>query len=207
MPSSNWTPNPSPANPSPLPTCAHRYDWLILQSTVTLGYLGFIAYSTNFILRTYVYALPRTTSSAFGPIPAAGFATFGALAARFFLEQAPLSYYLYAFFPAFFWSDVLRDLSAFRQLGQSARSRSGGVLMVQAGLVVGALQLLVRGYQRREVFAGLMVLIGVGWPVLGMDRSFIQANGKLVVGWVAACGVLGVFPVLPVEKGENLAVM
>lgn len=184
-----------------------RYDWLILQSIVTLGYLGFIAYSTNFILRTHVYALPPTTSSALGPIPAAGFATFGALATRFFFERAPPSYYLYAFFPAFFWSAVLRDLSAFGRLYQSARARSPVELVGQAGLVVGALQLLVRGYQRREVFAGAVGLMGVLWPAFGMDSEFRRANSKLVGSWVLSCGVLGVFPLLPVEKGESLVVM
>ncbi len=184
-----------------------RYDWLILQSIVTLGYLGFIAYSTNFILRTYVYSLPPTTSSVFSPIPAAGFATFVTLATRFFLEHAPPSYYLYAVFPAFFWSSVLRDLSAFRKLYRSAKARSAGGLVVQAGLVVGVLQLLVRGYQRREVFAAALGLMGALWPAFGMGGEFQRANGRLVVGWILSCGVLGVFPMLPVEKGESLPVM
>jgi len=77
----------------------------------------------------------------------------------------------------------------------------------QAGLVVGALQLLVRGYQRREVFAGLLALMGTLWPLVGMSEDFRRANVKLVVSWVLACGVLSVFPALPVEKGESLPVM
>lgn len=78
----------------------------------------------------------------------------------------------------------------------------GGLLAV-----VGSLQTMVWGYSVRQVFAVLLLGMGVGWPVLGMKRAFVEREWKLVGSWTVSCVILAVFPLLPVEKGESIITM
>lgn len=73
--------------------------------------------------------------------------------------------------------------------------------------VVGSLQTMVWGYSVRQVFAVLLVGMGLVWPIVGTESAFLRREKKLVAAWSGACVVLAVFPLLPVEKGESIAVM
>lgn len=83
-----------------------RYDWLFLRVLVTLGYLGWIAFAVTTIIDMHVlHGETRTsrtfaTSSIFGTVSAALFSYL-------FIRKAPLTYYVYATFPALFWEEVV----------------------------------------------------------------------------------------------------
>ena len=82
------------------------YDWLFLRALVTLGYLGWMAFAAATVIDMHVLqgktGPSRTilTSGAFGAIAAA---TLSSL----FLRHAPVTYYVYAAFPLYFWEEVL----------------------------------------------------------------------------------------------------
>lgn len=181
----------------------------MLRSIVTLGYLGFMAYSVDFVLRKHVYtSQPSNSRSNTVLVPALAVTAFAILSFRFFVERSSPSYYLYALFPCFFWGKVLRDPWPFARLVRDAQAGTtspkllGGLLAV-----LGALQAMVFGYSVRQVFAALLLGMGVAWPLLGMGRSFAEKHWKLVGAWTASCIVLAVFPLLPVEKGESIITM
>lgn len=177
-----------------------RYDWFVLRTIVTVGYVGFMLYSTSFILRTHVFP-SATTPSLFGP--ALVLAAFTALATRFVIERAPLTYYLYAAFPSFFWGSILADPSPLLAL----LARTTPRLVAATALVALTLELMVYGYFRREVFAAIILGMGLVWPLVGTGRLFREGNRALLRVWAGACFVLAVFPLLPVEKGESLPVV
>ncbi|ORY72728.1 Phosphatidylinositolglycan class N-domain-containing protein [Leucosporidium creatinivorum] len=186
------------------------YDWLILRTIVTLGYLGFILYNTSFLLRRHVYpsAPLRRQSTPNVIAPLLGVFAFTLLSTKFMIEQAPPSYYLYALFPAFFFSSILSDPWPFLQLGRDLKAYASVVKVVGGlAIVLSALQTMVWGYSLREVFAVLLVGMGIVWPTVGMESGFLRREKMLIGAWGTSCAVLAVFPLLPVEKGESIAVI
>lgn len=123
------------------------YDWLFLRALVTSGYLGWIAFAAATVIDMHVLqgktGPSRTflTSGAFGAI---GAATLSFL----FLRHAPVTYYIYAAFPLYFWEEVLarRESIALgsRQLLKYLRSSNDYVLLgLQALGFIGLLEALV----------------------------------------------------------------
>ena len=171
---------------------------------MTIGYLGFMAYSIDFVLKTHVFPSYSSTSSPSLLGPSLALAIFAALATRFAVERAPFTYYLYALFPSVFWGSTLRDPWAFRLLLAAAKKHASATLAINAALVALTLELMVYGYMQRMVFAAIMAGIGCVWPLVGMDRAFRASNRGVLRLFSAAQLVLAGFPLLPVEKGESL---
>lgn len=167
-----------------------------------------MAYSTNFVLQTHVYASSRPTHKTTSlVIPAIGSAAFAAFAIRFTLEKSPISYFLYAIFPCFFWSSILQEPWALQILFDHASNLPFIRTYFNSALVIGILHLMVIGYSNRIVFTAILLGVGLVWPILGMDSTFRSSNWKILSGWAFSCVILAIFPALPVEKGENLLVM
>lgn len=183
------------------------YDWFLLRSIVTAGYIGFMAYSADFVLRTHVFRSHSATSSPSLLGPAVAVASFTALATRFAIEHAPPTYYLYAAFPSFFFGSLLRDPWTFRLVITRARTYSPVRLALNGFLAIATLEIMVYGYMQRAVFSAIIVGMGVVWPVMGMDAAFRAKNASLLAAWASVCLLLAVFPLLPVEKGESLPVV
>ncbi|GAA5876187.1 hypothetical protein JCM16303_007050 [Sporobolomyces ruberrimus] len=208
-----------------------KYDWLLLRSIVTLGYLGFMLYFTRYILSNHVF--PATTAS-LGSSTALPFSlrllsklpliAFLSTTARFILESAPLTYSLYTFFAFYFWHSLFSDLTPFSRLYRSAfetskkdeiPSNSPGKVLLEtlayALLTVSALEGIAYGYTDRRAFAILALGMGWGWPGLSArgtgDKEKLRERRGLVWSWRLVMTALAMFPLLPVEKGENLAVI
>ena len=82
------------------------YDWLFLRGLVTLGYLGWIAFAVATVIDMHVLqgqTGPSRTAFTSGAFAAIAVATLSSL----FLRNAPVTYYIYAAFPLYFWEEVL----------------------------------------------------------------------------------------------------
>ncbi|GAA5887546.1 hypothetical protein JCM5296_002613 [Sporobolomyces johnsonii] len=187
-----------------------KYDWLLLRTIVTLGYLGFMAFTTHFILSHHVFpsssvrpAKPASLSRLLALAPAAAFLT---LVARFAVERAPLTYYLYALFPAYFWTHVLRDLSPFTRLF-SSRTISLSRTALYVVLTLSAVEVMAYGYTDRRMFALVALGMGWAWPMFGQKEGQGEIKRNYLMVWRVSMTVLAVFPLLPVEKGEDLRVI
>ncbi|BGP29066.1 Glycosyl phosphatidyl inositol anchor synthesis [Rhodotorula toruloides] len=180
-----------------------KYDWLMLRTIVTVGYLSFMLLTAHSILSPSSSAA-SSSSSRLAVFPLLAFV---ALSARFAIERAPLSYYLYAFFPSLFTFLVLRNPSPLLSLlrpSTFSTPLSRCLAGVLSTLLV--LETMAYGYTSRRAFALIALAMGFIWP-LALDARWRSENGSLVKGWLAAMGVLAIFPVLPVEKGEDLRVV
>lgn len=85
------------------------YDWIFLKTIVSLGYLGWILYSTLFILKTYVYVSLKIESNPSIILNSIGLCAVIGTAILLLLKKAPITYYLYASFPIFFWIQSLKE--------------------------------------------------------------------------------------------------
>ncbi|BGP21861.1 phosphatidylinositol glycan, class N [Rhodotorula toruloides] len=179
-----------------------KYDWLVLRTIVTTGYVSFMLLAAHSILSSSSATTSSPSRLAILPIVA-----FLAFSTRFAAERSPFSYYLYTFFPSLFTLLVLRDpyplLSLCRSLASNLplTRRLAGTLST---LLI--LETMAYGYTSRRAFALIALAMGFVWP-LTLDARWRSNNKVLVKGWMAVIGVLAVFPVLPVEKGEDLRVV
>lgn len=187
-----------------------RYDWLLLQALVIAGYLGFSAIAIEFVLSALVFpghpAAAVTSPSTSLLVQSSGFLAFSLIATKFFLERAPVTYYLYAFFPHAFWISTLINPWSFRLLFQAVRASPILPALLKFALGLATLQLIVVGYTTRVVYTGMLLLLGA-WPWLGTDQAFRTPNRLLLLGWTLSCVATSVYPALPVEKGESVLVI
>lgn len=196
----------------------NRYDWLLLRSIVTTGYITFILFTIHLIVSPPSSAAkaPRSTlaTAAYQLSRVVGAVPFH-LAWRFYKEKAPYTYYGYLAFPFFFAYHVLADadplLNLFRHrpsdTPSSSSSSSPAKPLLNASLIALSLALTAYGYTDRRAFALVAAGMGVVWPLLLLPNEFKQANRKAVATWCVVMAVLAVFPLLPVEKGENLCIV
>jgi phosphatidylinositol glycan class N len=124
------------------------YDWLFLRVLVTIGYLGWIAYALTMVLDVHVLGgrnkVSRTPS---------GYVAFSSvlvsLYASLFISKSPISYYVYAFFPVFFWEGVYARRESLVDgrktlFGQVGASSSVVSLVFDLVLYVSVIVMLVR---------------------------------------------------------------
>ncbi|PIA16993.1 PigN-domain-containing protein [Coemansia reversa NRRL 1564] len=177
-----------------------RYDWLLLRSIVSMGYLGWIAYSLLFIFRVYVLPDP-------GPIALLGGFVFLALAAMFYRQGSPLMYYAYAAFPVYFWTEALLQVSLVRHIAatykqMSARWRPAAFI---AGYVL-LLEALVYAYFDRRVYTVAFVLLATIWP-LSVSAHFRRRHKGLLGLWAGLCLLTSVFTLLPVDAEDRMGLV
>lgn len=177
----------------------YRYDWIILQIIVVSGYVGWMLYSSLFIIEHYVSLKPSKPTSSKAPL--LGLTVFSAISAKFLQERAPWTYYLYAAFPCFFWSRVLASRAYLKHF---AVSKSNALALF---VLVAALELCVVGYFKRTAWSIGLILLGVAWPTLDFSDQFRQHNKGVGAAWTVSCLATAVFPILPVEKGESLPLL
>lgn len=182
------------------------YDWLLLRTLVTLGYLGWIAFALTTVIDLHVLdGTADTKRTIFSSIFFSG--VLGGLYTLFALQKSRPTYYAYAFFPVAFWEEVfVRRDSVARGIKQLVNEVPGGKikyfwLFLQTVCGVGLLEAIVMGYFHREVFSACFVLAGF-WPLLN-GWTFIKSNKSLVAFWPVCCFLMSTFTMLPVVKQES----
>lgn len=183
------------------------YDWMFLRTTITLGYLGWIAFALTTVIDTYVL---HNTAKADRSVFTTGF--FGGLLAAlytvFYIQKSSLTYYPYAFFPVYFWEEVFvrrqATWSALRSLaGTSGESAGKQTLAVILNLVGGIaiLEAIVYGYFYREIFTAVY-LLATTWPFF-YGTGFLKRNRIPVIGWIVSCLLMSTFTLLSAVKTES----
>ncbi|KAF9097265.1 Glycosyl phosphatidyl inositol anchor synthesis [Mortierella sp. AD031] len=196
------------------------YDWLFLRSVVSAGYLGWIAFSLNFILRTFVgsqdsrlgpLGAPRTRRPNTSNVVSAqekqavntlSVVVFAIFAVILTIKHSPALYYAYVAFPVFFWSRVVLDrrelLSAIAKTTQSYGwiKTIGSVL----GYII-ALEVLVYSYFNRGILSVCFMFLAL-WPLF-LPVAVQRNNILLMASWSLSCLGTSIFTLLPVEMGED----
>ena len=200
-----------------------RYDWLLLRTIVSTGYIGWIMYSLVFILKTYIAPASLATQKAgsrsinlsiksqSSPVESetqtgkflnavAGIVLL-LFCFVFYHQQAPWLYYAYLIFPIYFWLEVFKQTSCIRLALSSylGPANPKWKLPLLTAIYIAMLEAMVYGYFDRRFYSVGLVLMGVGW-VLSFPASFRSANIHLVIGWLVLCFGTAIFTILPVVK-------
>ncbi|KAF9903824.1 Glycosyl phosphatidyl inositol anchor synthesis [Linnemannia zychae] len=195
------------------------YDWLFLRSVISAGYLGWIAFSLNFIVRTFVggqdsrlgpLGAPRTRQAIANGASAQekqavnilSVVVFTIFAIILTIKQSPVLYYAYVAFPIFFWSHVVLDrrelISAISKTTQNYGwgKTTGSVL----GYIV-ALEILVYSYFNRSILSICFMFLAL-WPVF-LPAAVQRNSTVLMASWSLSCLGTSIFTLLPVDMGED----
>ncbi|KAL2810895.1 Phosphatidylinositolglycan class N-domain-containing protein [Aspergillus granulosus] len=182
------------------------YDWLFLRTIVTLGYLGWIAYSLTTVIDLHVLhgaSEPNRTMHStvfFSSILTALFSVF-------FYQGSSWRYYFYGFFPVFFWEEVFSQRKAFLAgreilLGHVRSVGAHFSFGFQLLLFVGVIEALVYSYFERRLYTLCFILGGL-WP-LTYGSSFLRRNTGLYGTWAVGCFLMSIFTLLPAMKVEDV---
>ncbi|KAH7050936.1 Phosphatidylinositolglycan class N-domain-containing protein [Linnemannia elongata] len=195
------------------------YDWQFLRSVISAGYLGWIAFSLNFILRTFVSGQDTRLGPLGGPRtrrPIANVASaqenqavnvlslvvFAIFSIILMIKHSPALYYAYVAFPIFFWSRVVLDRrELFSAISKTTQNYGwaktiGSVL----GYIV-ALEILVYSYFNRGILSICFLFLAL-WPAF-LPAAVQRNNTLLMASWSLSCLGTSIFTLLPVEMGED----
>ncbi|PVV05414.1 hypothetical protein BB560_000067 [Smittium megazygosporum] len=205
-----------------------KYDWVLLRSVITFGYIGWIVFSLLFILRNYTdfkYHLltPDPTPLLNQPLEsdenqeqrvyeewgapqyllAASILFFTFLLLR--IQDAPLIYYAYFLFPLYFWLDSIRQLPSILNALKIFKfsSKKSTIILHVIGILI-SLETLVYAYHDRRVYTVIMILLAFSW-IVTVPKKAAKKNFGLIASWAALCLMTSIFTLLPVEKGENIS--
>lgn len=202
------------------------YDWLFLRALITVGYLGWIAFSLTTALDQHV--LNRKTKarrsvankSVLGAVLAALFTTL-------YMQNSSYRYYAYAIFPVLFWEEVLARRETWIGITKITLEQVSANELIERGLsvmafgvllevIVSSSQLLisqftwthidqVQSYYHREIYT-LAYMLAIYWPVL-YGFEFFRSNWVICLRWALLCAAMGIFTLLPAMKTEDINLM
>lgn len=197
------------------------YDWLLLCTIITLGYLGSILHGTSFLLQRYVLTPQQAATSA--PSRSATTITLGKaicfpivsfLFIKLALERSSPTYFAYSGFAALFWMRVIDErgvfLTAWRANKRSSSSADGTtVLKLFSTLVFSLLllELIVIGYLERLAWSFGFLVLGLLWPLVGVPWEVRQAHPRTFAAWSALCIATGTFTISSLDKEESIPIL
>ncbi|KAF8579724.1 PigN-domain-containing protein [Ramaria rubella] len=191
------------------------YDRWLLRAIVTAGYTGWAVFSALFVMTRYGVwnfntnaSAPRSTLFTSYPRLIA-MAVFIASSALFAARRSPATYYAYIAFPIYFWGEIMQELWSRVPYKTNTGSANMSVFepCLRGGAAVCFLQAMVAGYTHRSIWSIGFVLLGVVWPTTSWPTAFRKNNLGLLTAWSTSCLITGLFPLLHVEKTENLAII
>ena len=126
------------------------YDWLFLRTMVTLGYLGWIAFSFTMAIDQHVLDGKVEADRSVGGVLAFS-SSLIAVYALLYVQASPWTYYAYAIFPVVFWEEVFTRRQALVQGGRALlRNLSSNDILSFVGSIAaffGIMEIMVSLYR------------------------------------------------------------
>lgn len=174
------------------------YNWLLLRSIVTLGFIGWITYSFIIFLRLFILEKEIDTSTSF-----LNLATFSSIGLVFnyilFYQRSPFNFYMYLLFPVFFWSQIT---SKYLILKKGLQSFFKGISLFKRVLIIsgiiGVYEGIVYGFFERYIFTVFFVALGL-YPITLGAKDF-----KTVAFWIVTCLGMSTYTLFDAVKVEDL---
>ncbi|GMG40555.1 unnamed protein product [Ambrosiozyma monospora] len=177
-----------------------KYNWLLLRSIVTMGFVGWIVYS--FIIFLQLFILKSSNSPEPGIYNYAFFGTItSVLVYTLYYKKSPINYYLYLAFPVFFWQQITTlNSELFSGLAEFFKGLSKlSIALILAGTVI-FFEAISYGFMHREIFSILFIIVAF-YPLL---ISFKKFQFSVIAPWIVTCLLLAYFPIQNPVKTESL---
>ncbi|GMM28633.1 mannose-ethanolamine phosphotransferase [Martiniozyma asiatica (nom. inval.)] len=184
-----------------------KYNWLMLRSIVTMGFIGWIIYSFIIFLQLFIIPVENQENKKFGiNFNKFLFGIIGlSMSSLFYYQKSPINYYFYLLFPIYFWHEIISlksDLIIGFNLFFNGLSTVGIIGLFL--FIIIFFESIAIGFTNREVFSIMYLMLSI-YPFILFKRDAINfKNIKLTISWILTCCLLSIFPIQDPVKIESL---
>lgn len=188
------------------------YDWLMLMTVITLGYVGWMIYLVLHVLQSYT-SLPGNMlrkeqavrqRNYTGKVYLCGCLFMGVLSILLFLEHSPPLYHAYTTMTVFLWTQIISEYWFIKALWKHLHGRKFNYiikLLATTAVSVFILEFLVNSFTDRNLYTWCFLIIGPT-ASLYLFKSIPWRSGIPIFVCIA-CWFLSVFTLMPAEIPDN----
>ncbi|KAM6549908.1 hypothetical protein CsatB_021584 [Cannabis sativa] len=188
------------------------YDWLMLMSVISLGYIGWMIYLVIHVLQSYT-SLPvqllrkeftNYQRDDYKNVQFCGCLLMGVISTLLFLERSPPLYHAYTTMTVFLWTQIFSEyqfIKASWKLLHGRRVYYAAKILATCAVSVFILEFLVNSFTERKLYTLYFLVAGVVGS-LYLYKSIPWRSG-IPIFVCAVCWFLSVFTLMPAEIPEN----
>ncbi|XP_077222860.1 sulfatase and phosphatidylinositolglycan class N domain-containing protein [Tasmannia lanceolata] len=189
------------------------YDWLMLMTTVTLGYIGWMVYVVLHILQSYTSLVDNfyrkmnqmvRLVNINKKVHLFGCLLMGVLSILLFMENSPPLYHAYVAMTVFLWTQIFCDIQFLRAIWMHlSGSKFNFVvkLIATCAISIFILEFLVTSFSERKLYTWCFLIVGVAAPLF-VSYSIPRRSMLPIFIWVT-CWLLSSFTLMPAEIPDN----
>lgn len=190
------------------------YDWLMLMTVITLGYIGWMVNLILHVLQSYTYLSANLslrkqkvapgTGSTIKKVHLGGCLLICLLSTIMYLENAPLLYHAYFAMTVFLWTQIFSNVPFLKAVWRDIASRKFGSsmkLLCISALSVFILECLVSSFSERKLYTWCFLTVGIVVALF----IFLCSPGRPFMAiyiWMA-CWFISIFTLMPAEIPDN----
>ncbi|KAJ8423594.1 hypothetical protein Cgig2_030660 [Carnegiea gigantea] len=188
------------------------YDWMMLMTMVTLGYIGWIVYLVIHVLQSYT-SLPDKIMGEEQAVQLEnkpqkvyilGSLFIGAFSILLYIGRSPPLYHAYMIMTVFLWTQILSEYQFLNALWKMLQKEKLGYiikLLVYCVMSLLVAEFLVHSFTERRLYTLCFLIVGVVAP-LYLYRAIPWRSWIPAFIW-ASCWCLSIFTLMPAEIPDN----
>lgn len=193
------------------------YDWFMLMTVVTLGYIGWMVHLILHVLQSYTSYKNSIASERLGNkitesgrsmVYACGCLLMVASSTILFLEHSPPLYHVYISMTIFLWTRIFGDYLFIREIWMDLCRQDYTIVVKILGTCVVSivvLEFLVNSFTERRLYTWCFLIFGV---LASSYLYHLNKRGYLVAIYVwIACSFLSIFTLMPAEIPDNTSLV
>lgn len=187
------------------------YDWLLLMTIITLGYIGWMIFLILHMLQAYtslpgdIFKEEQTVlrKKNAEKVYLFGCLLMGVISVLLLVEHSPPLYHAYVAMTVFLWTQIFSEyrfiLALWRYL--SGRKNYFVKLLVVGAASVFILEFLVNSFTERKLYTWCFLILGTAGSIY--LHNSIPWRSRLPVFVCIACWFLSIFTLMPAEIPDN----
>lgn len=188
------------------------YDWMMLKTIVTLGYIGWIVYLVIHVLQSYT-SLPDKIMREEQAVQLEnkprkvyilGSLFVGAFSILLYIGHSPPLYHAYMIMTVFLWTQILSEYQFLNALWKMLQKEKLGYiikLLVYCVMSLLVAEFLVHSFTERRLYTSCFLIIGVVAP-LYLYHAIPWRSWIPPFIW-ASCWCLSIFTLMPAEIPDD----
>ncbi|XP_022774429.1 GPI ethanolamine phosphate transferase 1 isoform X1 [Durio zibethinus] len=188
------------------------YDWLMLMTIITLGYIGWMVFLVVHVLQAYtsllgdIYTKEEAVRQKYntGKVYLWGCLFMGITSFLLFLEHSPPLYHAYFAMTIFLWTQIFNEHQFIKALWRhlSGRKFNYVIKLLTTGVVsVFILEFLVHSFTERKLYTWCFLVVGAIASIY--LYNLIPWRSGIPVFVCLTCWFLSLFTLMPAEIPDN----